>query len=192
MVEPIAHLTPHDGEHLRNLTLYCQLVYNLVDLNVTRLDISYVVYHVSQFMIAPNSTYLIFFSIQMGLFFHSLYFSSQSHFFFELTLMWIKQKTLHIIVPLLVIASYLVILLSFSVVRNKLSLLDLALRWNIMLFLTPPLNSFNLIVSYYRIWVCVSLLLLLYYDNMSAIKLKIMTFCYKQTKHIKIYCHLFK
>ena len=52
-VELNAHLTPTGGKPLSNLFLYRRLVGNLVYLTVTRLDISYVVHQVSQYLSAP-------------------------------------------------------------------------------------------------------------------------------------------
>ena len=52
-VELNAHLTPTGGKLLSNPSLYRQLVGSLVYLTVTRLDISYAVYQVSQYLSAP-------------------------------------------------------------------------------------------------------------------------------------------
>jgi transposase InsO family protein len=75
-------LTPHDGEPLRDFTLYRHLVGSLVYLTFTRPDISYAVHQVSQFMAAPRSTHfsavLRILRYLKGTLFHGLYFSSQS------------------------------------------------------------------------------------------------------------------
>jgi hypothetical protein len=75
-------LTPHDGEPLRDFTLYRHLVGNFVYLTVTRPDISYAVHQVSQFMAAPRSTHfsavLHILRYLKGTLFHGLYFSFQS------------------------------------------------------------------------------------------------------------------
>jgi hypothetical protein len=55
LIELNVHLTPSSGELLPDPTLYRQLIGSLVYLTVTRLDISYAVYQVSQFMSAPRS-----------------------------------------------------------------------------------------------------------------------------------------
>ena len=58
-VEPNAHLTPSGGKPLSNLSLYRRLVGSLVYLTVTRLDISYVIHQVSQYLSAPRSTHYV-------------------------------------------------------------------------------------------------------------------------------------
>ena len=52
-------LNSHDGESLSDATLYKQLVGSLIYLTVTRLDISYAVHVVSQFMAAPRSPHYV-------------------------------------------------------------------------------------------------------------------------------------
>jgi hypothetical protein len=80
--ELYARLNFHDGEPLRDFTLYRHLVCSLVYLTVTRHDISYVVHQVSQFMAAPRFTHfsavLHILRYLKGTLFHGLYFSSQS------------------------------------------------------------------------------------------------------------------
>uniref|UniRef100_A0A2N9HCA8 Integrase catalytic domain-containing protein n=1 Tax=Fagus sylvatica TaxID=28930 RepID=A0A2N9HCA8_FAGSY len=75
-------LNTHDGEPLPDATLYRQLVGSLVYLTVTRLDISYAVHIVSQFMAAPRSLHyavvLRILRYLKGTLFHGLHFSSQS------------------------------------------------------------------------------------------------------------------
>src|SRR4051794_5512203 len=50
-------LHPTDGVPLSNPTRYCHLVVSLVYLVVTRLDISYPVHILSQFVLAPTSVH---------------------------------------------------------------------------------------------------------------------------------------
>ena len=52
-VELNAHLTPIEGKPLSNPSFYRCLVGNLVYLTVTRPNISYAVYQVSQYLSAP-------------------------------------------------------------------------------------------------------------------------------------------
>ena len=54
-IEYNCRLNSHDGESLSDVTLYRQLVGSLIYLTVTRLDISYAVHVVSQFMAALRS-----------------------------------------------------------------------------------------------------------------------------------------
>ena len=54
-IEYNCRLNSHDGESLSDATLYKQLVGSLIYLIVTRLNISYAVHVVSQFMAAPRS-----------------------------------------------------------------------------------------------------------------------------------------
>ena len=75
-------LNATDGEPLSDNTLYLQLVGNLIDLTVTRPDLTYVVHLVSQLMAAPHSThYVVVLRILRyikGTLFHGLHFSAQS------------------------------------------------------------------------------------------------------------------
>ena len=57
LVELNAHLTPTGGKPLSNPSLYKRLVGSLVYLTVTRLDISYAVHQVSQYLSAPPLCY---------------------------------------------------------------------------------------------------------------------------------------
>ncbi|GFZ16739.1 hypothetical protein Acr_26g0000090 [Actinidia rufa] len=81
-LEANARLTSLDGELLSDVTLYRQLIDNLIYLTVTRPDISHVVHLVSQFMSAPRSTHyaaiLRILRYVKGTLFHGLHFSSQS------------------------------------------------------------------------------------------------------------------
>ena len=56
-IELNAHLTPSRGKSLFNPSLYRRLVGNLVYLIVTRPNISYVIYQVSQYLSAPRLTH---------------------------------------------------------------------------------------------------------------------------------------
>ena len=58
-IEYNCRLNSHDGESLSDATLYRQLVGSLIYLTVTRLDISYAVHVVSQFMAAPRSPHYV-------------------------------------------------------------------------------------------------------------------------------------
>ena len=72
----------HDGKSLSDVTFYRQLVGSLIYLTVTRLDISYAVHVVSQFMAAPRSPhYAVVLKILRylkGTIFDGLHFSSHS------------------------------------------------------------------------------------------------------------------
>ena len=67
---------------MSNPSLYRQLVGSLVYLTVTRLDISYAVHQVSQYLSAPRSTHyaavLRILRYLKGTFFHGLFYSAQS------------------------------------------------------------------------------------------------------------------
>ena len=67
---------------MSNPSLYRRLVGNLVYLTVTRLDISYAVHQVSQYLSAPRSTHhaavLRILRYLKGTFFHDLFYSAQS------------------------------------------------------------------------------------------------------------------
>ena len=81
-IEYNCHLNSHDDESLSNATLYRQLVGSLIYLTVTRLDISYAVHVVGQFMAAPRSPhYVVVLKILRylkGTIFDGLHFSSHS------------------------------------------------------------------------------------------------------------------
>ena len=77
-----AHLTPSGGKPLSNPSLYRRLVSSLVYLTVTRLDISYAVHQVSQYLFAPRSTHyavvLCILRYLKGTLFHDLFYFAQS------------------------------------------------------------------------------------------------------------------
>ena len=81
-VEFNAHLTPSGGKPLSNPSLYRCLVGSLVYLTVTRLDISYVVHQVSQYLSTPRSTHytavLRILRYLKDTLFHDLFYSTQS------------------------------------------------------------------------------------------------------------------
>ena len=81
-IEYNCRLNSHDGESLSNATLYRQLVRSLIYLTVTRLDISYAVHVVSQFMAAPRSSHyaavIRILRYLKGTIFDGLHFSSNS------------------------------------------------------------------------------------------------------------------
>ena len=56
-VELNAYLTPSGGKPLSNPSLYKRLVGSLIYLTITRLDISYAVHQVSQYLSAPRLTH---------------------------------------------------------------------------------------------------------------------------------------
>ena len=77
-----AHLTPTGGKPLFNPSLYRCLVASLVYLTVTRLEISYAIHQVSQYLSAPRSTHyavvLRILQYLKGTLFHGLFYSAQS------------------------------------------------------------------------------------------------------------------
>ena len=81
-VEFNVHLTPTGGKPLSNPSLYRCLVGSVVYLTVTRLDISYVVHQVSQYLSTSRSTHyaaiLCIFWYLKGTLFHGLFYSAQS------------------------------------------------------------------------------------------------------------------
>ncbi|GFS37423.1 hypothetical protein Acr_00g0051930 [Actinidia rufa] len=81
-LEANARLTSLDGHLLSDVTLYRQLIDNLIYLTVTRSNIAHAVHLVSQFMSAPRSTHyatvLRILWYVKGTLFHGLHFSSQS------------------------------------------------------------------------------------------------------------------
>ena len=81
-IEYNCRLNSHDGESLSDATLYRQLVGSLIYLTVTRLDISYAVHVVSQFMAAPRSPHyaviLMILRYPKGTIFDGLHFFSHS------------------------------------------------------------------------------------------------------------------
>ncbi|KAF3962411.1 hypothetical protein CMV_013067 [Castanea mollissima] len=82
LVELNAHLTASGRKPLSNPSLYRQLVGSLVYLTVTRLDISYAVHQVSQYLSAPRLTHyaavLRILRYLKGTLFHGLFYSAQS------------------------------------------------------------------------------------------------------------------
>ena len=81
-IEYNCRLNSHDGESLSNATLYRQLVGSLIYLIVTRLDISYAVHVINQFMATPrspqNAVVLRILQYLKGTIFDGLHFSSHS------------------------------------------------------------------------------------------------------------------
>ena len=81
-VELNVHLTPTGGKPLSNPSLYRRLVGSLVYLTVTRLDISYAVHQVSQYLSTPRSTHyatvLCILRYLKGTLFHGIFYSTQS------------------------------------------------------------------------------------------------------------------
>ena len=81
-VELNANLTPTGGKSLSNPSLYRRLVSNLVYLTINRLNISYVVHQVSQYLSAPRSTQyaavLRILRYLKGTLFHGIFYSTQS------------------------------------------------------------------------------------------------------------------
>ena len=77
-----AHLTPSRGKPLSTPSLYRQLVDSLVYLTVTRLDISYAIHQVSQYLSAPRSTHyaavLRILRYLKDTLFYDLFYSAQS------------------------------------------------------------------------------------------------------------------
>ena len=82
LIEYNCHLNSHDGESLSDATLYRQLVWSLIFLTVTHLDISYAIHIGSQFMATPRSPhYAVVLRILRyfkGTIFNGLHFSSHS------------------------------------------------------------------------------------------------------------------
>jgi len=120
------------GESLPDATLYRQLVGSLIYLTVTRLDISYAVHLVSQFMSAPRSThYAVVLRILRYVnetLFHGLHFSSCSLLSSALTLTLTGPVILPTVAPSRVITSYSAPLSFLGVVKNRLLLPDPVLR----------------------------------------------------------------
>ena len=81
-IEYNCRLNSHDGKSLSDATLYRQIVGSLIYPTVTRLDISYAVYVVSQIMAAPRSPHyaavLRILRYLKGIIFDGLHFSSHS------------------------------------------------------------------------------------------------------------------
>ena len=81
-VELNVHLTPTGGKPLSNPSLYKRLVGSLVYLTATRLDISYTVHQVSQYLSTPRSTHhatiLRILRYLKGTLFHGIFYFAQS------------------------------------------------------------------------------------------------------------------
>ena len=140
-------MNTHDGEPLLDATHYRQLVRSLVYLTVTRPNISYAVYIVSQFMATLWSLHyvailrILRYLKAPGFIDFTSFLSRRS--LFKLILMPTRQGSLPTIVPLQGIFFFLVTPSSLGAVRNNLLLLVLVLRQNIEHLLTPLLSFFG-------------------------------------------------
>ncbi|XP_028099981.1 uncharacterized protein LOC114299448 [Camellia sinensis] len=100
-LNPQTHLTPLDGHLLSDVTLYRQLVGSLVYLMVTRPDITYAGYIISQFMDVPRSLHydalVHILHYLKGTMFHGLHYSAhyslQLHTFSNTD--WVGDPTDH-------------------------------------------------------------------------------------------------
>uniref|UniRef100_A0A2N9HDD0 Integrase catalytic domain-containing protein n=1 Tax=Fagus sylvatica TaxID=28930 RepID=A0A2N9HDD0_FAGSY len=146
------------------------LVGSLVYFTITRLDISYAVHIVSQFMAAPRSLhYAAVLRILRYLKRHLVSWNFTSHLsrrsLFRLILMSTRLGTLLTVVPLQGIVFFLVTLSSLGVARNNLLLLILDL--GIDCSIAVPIHC----------------------DNRSAIQIAHNDVFHECTKHIEIDCH---
>ena len=113
LVQLNVHLTPTGGKPLSNPSLYRRLVGSLVYLTVTRLDISYIIHQVSQYLSASRSTLyvevLCILQYLKGTLFHGLSTLLSLLLFFVHFLMLIGQEISLIAGPSLVIAFFLIL-----------------------------------------------------------------------------------
>ena len=189
-IEYNCRLNSHDGEPLSDATLYRQLVGSLIYLTVTRLDISYAVHIVSQFMAAPRSPHyaavLRILRYLKGTIFDGLHFSSHSSLTFQAysDADWVGDPT-----DRRSTTGYCFLLgrsKKLTVVarsRTETEYRALAATTTGLIWLRWLLKDLGIDFS---------IATKLHCDNRSAIQIAHNDVFHERTKHIEIYCHFIR